>query len=302
MIPTWSSGALLSIMRCQEAFRRRYVEREEVPATVRMRRGAAVASVAREIHLRQKRARDAARAAGQDELGAARVEAMAHALEITRAAIPSMTEARDLAATEYDRLIRDHGVTLTDEERAEGEARVVGAEKDHSVDAAGYYALRVAPNVTPIAVEREVVIEPPGYGVRLRGTMDLVDLQHDPAGAPLEILRDLKTSAKSPPPNEADKSDQLTLYSILRLAETGSYPPYSQLDYLVRSPRWTQVKHVPLRTTRDDRDTNAFLAKLETAVRSVEAGAYMPNTTGWHCDAKWCPYFGTCRYVSDRRK
>lgn len=288
MLPTWSSGALLTIGRCGEQFRRRYVEREDVPGTVRMRRGSSLAWVARETHLRQKRAKDAA---GPDELALA-----------LRAAIPSLSEARDIAATEYDRLIRDHGVTLTDDERQEGEARVVGAEKDHAVDSAGFYVQRVAPGVNPIAVEREVIIEPSGYGIRVRGTMDLLDEQHDPDGSRVEVLRDLKTSAKSPNAGEADKSDQLTLYSILRLAETGRYPDRSQLDYLVRTPRWHQVKHVPLRTTRDDRDTNAFLAKLETAVSAVERGVFVPDTNGWHCSERWCPYFATCRYVSDRRK
>lgn len=287
-LPTWANGPLLTFMRCQEQFRRRYVEHEDTPATVRMRRGSALAWVARETHLRQKRAKDAA--------------ATSDVAQALRASIPTRAEAQDLAATEYDRLIRDHGVTLSDDERAIGEARVVGDEKQHVVDSASYYVLRVAPGVNPIAVEREIIVEPRGFGIRIRGTLDLVDQRTEPDGRVLEGIRDLKTSSKSPARDEADRSDQLSLYAMLRLAETGRYPDFNQLDYIVRTPAYGQVKHVALRTERDDRDTNAILAKLEIAVESTSRGVYMPNTTGWHCAPKWCPYFNSCRFVSDRRK
>jgi hypothetical protein len=180
--------------------------------------------------------------------------------------------------------------------------------KDATVEMAGHYIRAVAPTVNPVEFERRVVIEPePAEGqprIRIAGTKDLVDLQPAAPGFPdgVRVLRDLKTKTKSPAADEADRSGQLSLYALLDLAEHGKYPDALVLDHVVRTPVRGDLRVVTQVTQRDDRDTDALLAKIQTATALAQAGNFMPNTDGWKCSPKWCQWFSTCRYVSDRRK
>lgn len=289
----WSNTKLLDLgAGCPEHFRRRWIEREPTGGTLPMRRGSAVHYATRAAHLRQKAAKDAA---PHEDLRT-----------VLREALPTREEMRDLAADEFQRLVDMEGVTLREEEEAEGPGRAQGRTKDAAADMAGAYVRAVAPFVDPLAVERRVVIQLPN-GIKVAGTQDLVDRQvrhelGEPEPKVLRVVRDLKTREKSPPQGEARKTQQLTLYDMLHLAEHGQHADAVQLDVLVRTPVRGDVKHVALTSWRDDGDTDALLAKIETARAAVKAGVYMPNTESWRCDARYCEFFSSCRYVSDRRR
>jgi hypothetical protein len=261
----WNNSKLSLLQRCGEAFRRRYIEEEVMPPSPRMLRGTVVHSVATTAMLRK-----------YDE-----------------GELPTVEEAKDLAASAFDLNWRGV-VTLSREERAEGLAKVGGHSKDFAIDLSGFHVETVAPSINPVAVERRITIKPKDSDLVIHGTIDLVD--GTPEG---EIIRDLKTTERAPIKNAADLSPQLTMYAMLRKLEVGRLPVKQVLDYLIRTPRRAERKHVILETTRDEADITAYVARINVSIESVKKGVFMPTSPdNWWCAPNWCDYHSTCPYVT----
>lgn len=269
---TWSNSSLTMLQQCGERFRRRYIERELMPPAPRMIRGTAVHRVAAQSYLRKMDTRT----------------------------LPSVEEARDLGATEFDR-VWQQGVALSDDEAKQGERAVRDASKDFAVDLSGYHVAAVAPAVDPVGIERKITVKPKDSDLVIHGTLDLID--RTPSGG--ESIRDLKTAEKSPPSDAADKSQQFTLYGLIRMAEIGALPEVFTLDTLVRTPVRAEKKHVVLHTTRDADDVGALVNRINLAVEAVKRGIFVPaDPSDWRCSKAYCEYFATCPYTrrSDRPK
>lgn len=260
----WNNSALTKLERCGEAFRRRYIEGEVVPPSPRMLRGTVVHRVASAAMLRKLEEHE----------------------------IPSRQEAKDLAATEFEQ--QWAGGVSFDAEPIEGSAALEKARsKDFAVDLSEFYVGGVAPSVEPIAVERHIEVRPKDSDLVIHGTMDLVSRV---AGG--EVVRDLKTSEKSPAKDTADRSQQLTMYALIRQAEVGALPVKLTLDYLVRTPARAERKHVPLDTTRDAQDVGTLVHRINTAVEAVKRGVFMPTAPdSWWCSPTWCEFYRSCAYV-----
>jgi len=267
----WSHSSLVTLQRCGEQFRRRYLERERGPSTLPQIRGKSIQRVAADSHR--------AILAGRDM---------------------SVAEARDCAATVFDGFMASDGVVLTPSEEEAGLARSAGRAKDFAVQASAHYVGTVSPRVVPApdGVERKVRVKPRDMDVTIVGVMDLVE---QPV-ANVAIIRDLKTSAKTPPRAEADTSQQVSMYAMLHLAHTGQLPDRLVLDHIIRTPTRGWVSYVKQETTRDDRDVVALVNVLNAGIESVRRGVLMPNTQGWWCDARYCEFWMTCPYVSARRQ
>lgn len=265
----WTNSALATLQLCGERWRRQYLERDWRPSTPRAIRGAAVHRVAR-VGLMRK---------------------------MTERVLPTVEEARDLAADAVETTWRQ-GVLLDSEERAQGEARVKAAAKDFAVDLAGYHVDRVAPAIEPIGVERRITVQPRDSDLVIEGTIDLIDAQ--PEG---EVIRDLKTSERTPPAEAAERSDQLTMYALIRAAEVGTLPASLALDHLIRTPERHERRHVVQTTTRTPADIAALIRRINTAVLAVERGVFVPAAAdAWQCDPRYCPYFGDCAYTQGRAR
>jgi len=260
----WNNSALATLQKCGELFRRKYVERERWPSSPRALRGTVVHKVARRGYQRK----------------------------LETATLPSVEETKDVAATEFDATWAE-GVMLTAEETAIGIGATRDASKDFAVDLSAYHVEKVAPAVHPIGVERKITVRPKDSDLVIHGTIDLIDQT-----ATGEIVRDLKTSEKSPSALAADDSQQMSMYAMIRLAEVGTLPEKLTLDYLVRTPARHEMKHVPLDTTRDAEDVRVIVTRINTAVEAVKRGLYVPtNPENWWCSAKFCDAHSTCPYV-----
>lgn len=259
----WSHSALALLQDCGEAFRRRYIENERRPMTLRRVRGTVVHTVAhRALYQKWK-----------------------------RRALPTATEARDLAADEFEACLRQ-GVSFEPDDLAMGAARAQGHAKDFAVGLSAYHVSRIAPLIQPVAVEQRIVVKPQDADITIVGKLDLIE-QH-PGG---RWVRDLKTSEKSPAKTAAEKSQQLTMYSLLEWANKGAMPERLALDYAVRTPKG-QEKHVPLFTTRSLDDVGTLVNRINTAVEAVKKGIFVPaNPDSWKCDPRYCDYFDSCPYV-----
>lgn len=125
----------------------------------------------------------------------------------------------------------------------------------------------------------------------------------------LLVIRDTKTSAKSPTkslmdgaekPGIADDSSQLTAYATASYVIDGKIPDMMVLDYLVRTNAKTPgIYYVPTKTTRTADDIQTFLNRVVQAVHAIHEGVFTPaNATAWQCSEKWCGFWGICPYAS----
>jgi hypothetical protein len=269
----WSNSALSTLQQCGEKFRRRYIERERVPSSLRQMRGTVIHKTA----------------------------AVAHRRQIEKAELPSVEEARDTAATELDRAWQG-GVSLLPEEAALGARVVKDQTKDFVVGLSALHVQKVAPAIHPIGVEYRVTVKPAGADFEIVGVIDLVDEQpiRDLSGVVSAgtVIRDLKSREKSPQRGEASDSQQLTMYGMLWWAHTGALPGAYVLDILVQTPERKIRSHVEQETTRTLDDVGALVGRLNVAVEAVRKGVFLPtDPSNWWCSARWCEFHSTCPYV-----
>jgi RecB family exonuclease len=279
-VQRWNQSKLATLARCGEQFRLAYIEGENRGANLRMKRGTAVHAAAALAHRRMLEARNLVGPAAM------------------RYAVPGREEAEAMAADTFDREIEQSETIYERADEIEGTSIVRGRAKDDAIELAGFYVEDVAPDVRPLAVERRIVVTPRDMGVQIFGTMDLVD--ELPGGAGEQIV-DLKTSERKPKKNAADDSDQLTMYSMLRGAETGTTPERVRLDYLVRTPKGDESL-VRLESWRSSEHVASLVERLNTAIEAVEKGVFVPAAPdSWACSERWCSFFRTCRYTRGRR-
>lgn len=255
-----SHSALEMLSKCGEMYRRRYIEREKVPPGIALLVGRSVDESV------------------NGNLTAKMSEGELLPLEQVRQI------ARDTLVTEWEQ----QGVALSDDEKAKGEAAVRGEAIDKSVGLAELHAAKVAPVLEPTDVQAKFEIELEGYGAVLSGVVDVVE-------GPTS-LRDTKTASKTPSEDTAYLSDQLTIYALAGRVLRGEIPARLHLDYLVD----TKVpKVVHLETTRTEADFRPVLNRVETALKVIEAGAFVPAnpSTSWWCSPRWCGFHATCPYV-----
>ena len=260
----WSPSALNLLSQCGEAFRRRYVEQERTPTSPRQLRGQVIHRAAQHSYSSQ----------------------------LATQTLPSVKDIKDLAATDFDERWK-LGVALEPEEREAGEDATKGASKDFAIDLSAYHVERVAPSVTPVAVEEKMSAALPESDILVHGVVDLIALQDGQ-----DVVRDIKSSDKAPNANAAETSLQLTVYAQLVRAELGHFPQRLQLDYLTRSPAKRLKAFIPLVTTRDDEDIRVLGARVQAAVSLVEKGVFIPAPAdSWQCSERWCPYWHDCVFV-----
>lgn len=252
----WTNSALLKLLQCPEAYRRIYLEREWRPSSPGQIRGDAVHQAQR-IEFQSKMA---------------------------TGVLPPLEEVRTCAADHFDKKVKDSELVLTAEDLEDSAShdlkKILGVEKDTAVALAGLHWRRVAPAVNPVAFERQIVVKPRGLDIEIQGTLDLID-----APAPgVEVIRDLKTAKKSPDRQAAHKSQQMSVYAMLRLVDIGRLPDHLRLDYLVRTPARGDLKDIALTTTRDATDVQTLIDRLNIATDVVKAGKFLPAPEG----AWWC--------------
>lgn len=257
-----SHSQLSMLFRCGEQYRRRYIEGERLAPGIALVVGRAVDKSVTE-NLSHK---------------------MAEGALLPLDAIRSI--ARDDVQATWE---GDEGIALSEEEQAEGVAKVKGDAIDKSVRLAELHARRLAPALSPTAVQRkwEVSLEQAGYPATLVGVIDIQEGR--------DSIRDTKTAAKSPTADAAHLSDQLTLYALAVKVVDGVLPARLSLDFLVDTK---EPKVVPLETTRTEADFQPILRRVERALLVIDAGAFAPaNPDDWWCSKRWCGYWQTCPLV-----
>jgi len=110
------------------------------------------------------------------------------------------------------------------------------------------------------------------------------------------VIRDVKTSKKSPSEDTADKSNQLTAYAIASQVLDGKLPTSMKLDYLIDLKKST--KTMTLETRRDDQQVMSYLNRIVNAIASIRSGIFVPAPDqAWWCDQRYCGYHSICPHV-----
>lgn len=280
---TWSNSSLTTLQMCGHKWYLRYVKRDWRPVGFSAKRGTTVHHVAKEVHKRQMvelNKWDGPKPEVVELPGSER----------------SIEEARDLAATHFEKEVAKGDIVLYDKEKPLGKEAVKAHNKDAAIDLAGLYVKEVAPPIKPNAVEHKVEITPKNMDIKIQGYIDLVE---DDLG---DVIRDLKTSEKSPWAGAADVSQQLTLYNMIRYADVREMPRESRLVHLVRTPKTNEMSVVTQSTKRNMDDIKMLVARIKTAVEATEKGVFVPAdpaAAGSPCG--WCEFNdGTCPYFKKR--
>jgi hypothetical protein len=197
--------------------------------------------------------------------------------------------ARDYVVHQFER----GAYWLSPGERAESKSRQHWQDGavETAVGLSSLHHQTLAHEIQPTAVERKWLVKLKGYPCDLAGTLDI---QEDGR------IRDTKTKGKTPPQSEADCSDQLTMYGMAVKVLDKKQPAEYRLDALVKLEK---PKAVSYRTYRDEEDFKVLLRRIETSIKTIEAGLFIPtNRDNWWCSAKFCGYHSTCPFVRGRKQ
>jgi len=194
-------------------------------------------------------------------------------------------EVKAIAADATKREWDAQEVALDDDEKAQGAEAVKGEAVDRSVTLATLYHEDIAPAIEPTAIEQGFTLPLPS-GDELVGYIDLNTETR---------IRDTKTTGKSPEPEAADKSLQLTGYIWADWELSGRHAiKGGALDHLVSLKK---PKAVTQETTRTPQDFDALHSRLDYAGQTIRAGLFAPCDPGqWCCSPKWCGYWNVCPF------
>ncbi|MCU0916969.1 MAG: PD-(D/E)XK nuclease family protein [Planctomycetes bacterium] len=186
------------------------------------------------------------------------------------------------------------GVFLSEDERQTPEPKLRGLAVERAVRLNTVRRNVLVPQINPKAVARKCVLEVEGFEYDLAGEIDLEEQD--------DSINDLKTKAKAPPKDEADKSIQLTMYTLFKFYIDKVMPPKVKLNVLVdsqlKTPGKVNTHALTLSSTRSPEELEAMLLRVANFMECLKKGVFMPtNPDNWWCSRRFCGYAPTCPYV-----
>lgn len=154
----------------------------------------------------------------------------------------------------------------------------------------GLFAVTSAPRLQPVAAERRVEI--PTDNAAIVCVIDVIDENG--------TVWDFKTKGKSPAPDEAHNSDQLTAYTAAHDFAFGHPPSAVALDFFIRPSKTKPTGfHDTQTTVRSAEQVSIWLDDARAVVSQMEHGIetglfpYAPADS-WACSEKFCGAWKFC--------
>jgi hypothetical protein len=246
-------------MKCMEQFRRRYIEKEIIAPGV-----ALIVGIGTHESVRSS---------------------MRHKIDTGELApLQMITDtARDSVNKEWE----SQGVRLQPEEVLMGMSIVRGEAVDKAVRLSRLHLTKYAPAIRPKSIERPWKLEIEGFPFDVIGRTDIEEVS--------TVLRDTKTSKKTPEKECAHKSIQLKLYSLAMWKLNGVAPKKAILDYLIdtKEPKIASFEMIP-----SVEIWRSVLNRVEVIADAWIKGVFVPVEPGhWCCSPDWCGYYDSCKYV-----
>jgi hypothetical protein len=113
------------------------------------------------------------------------------------------------------------------------------------------------------------------------------------------VIRDTKSSKKTPSADIAHESSQLTAYSLASKVLDGKLPDAVKLDYTIDLKRG--VNTTTLESVRNLDDIDNYLSRLANGIATIRSGMFVPAPdVAWYCAEKYCSFWNTCPYARGR--
>lgn len=212
----------------------------------------------------------------------------------------------DVARDKFEKNWNETPVMLRKEEESAGLSKTKGAAIDESIALAKIHHTELAPNISPVAVEQEWVLQSPSpYDIA--GTIDVKEqiIIPESDGSPektVNIIRELKNLNRNPGERFAHGSDQASFYALAEKIITGKLPDEIWFDILVKTKTPYLVSY---KTHRDPQDLIVVKARFDRAVDVIKAGNFMPaSRSDWWCGTDFCGFAadGSCPFFNKNPK
>lgn len=178
----------------------------------------------------------------------------------------------------FDKGFKEMDVHLENGDKEKGEL------KDTGVGITTVYALKIAPKVQPVHVEKQFLIEVPGCKKKVIGFWDVISED--------ESVRDNKSKSKTPNQNDVDNDNQLSVYSLAYRQVFKKRERALTLDCAITTNNPGAAILETKRTNNDIEDITRVIQGVELATRT---GIFYPKSDGWHCSPKWCGFYPLCK-------
>jgi len=201
---------------------------------------------------------------------------------------------QEVAFQEVKNKIQQEGIFITEEEKTKGIKKISAEAQDTAVALSTLHYKKVAPKLSPIAVEESFKLKIKGSQWNLAGTIDIKESRKKKIS-----LRDTKTALRSWSQQRIHTDTQITFYALSEFLKSGNIPEELYIDVLKKTKE--PVAEI-YQTKRDKWDLDSIIHRIKNAIEQLEKGVFPPtNTDNWWCNPKFCGYYQTCPYVNGRK-
>jgi hypothetical protein len=158
----------------------------------------------------------------------------------------------------------------------------------------GQFRRQLLPQLEPVDIELSFRIPETKWGFGLAGKIDMRDVYH--------CIWDWKTAHQSGRQEEADDSEQLTIYGLAQRATEGTFPIAFAIGKIVVTTKKLDATCEQFRTYRNDDDYKQVIRKIRHIQGLVQRGAFAPCSHKiWKCTEKFCGYWDMCVFGHRQR-
>jgi hypothetical protein len=152
----------------------------------------------------------------------------------------------------------------------------------------------------PHAVEEIVTMESPfefmGQQLPFKGIIDVICKVKNSI-----IIRDTKTSKRKWSQEKADTSYQATVYYAAAKELYGKAPDNIFFDVYIKNKKG--VDYEEIETKRTEEDFEFLKRRVQQILGCMQEGYFPPcDPNHWHCTPKWCNFWLSCPYITNRSK
>lgn len=161
--------------------------------------------------------------------------------------------------------------------------------KDQAIKLSRLHFEQVAPQINPVSVQEEFVVEMEGLDYDVGGAIDLTDQNG--------FIRDTKTSSRQASGRyQIERSFQPTMYSFAYEAVHGKKPKGFVFDILKKPSVKLPAEYEQRTGIVTDSDVNWLFNSINRVHTAIGAGVALPAPEGaWWCSKDWCGYWSMCK-------
>ena len=201
-------------------------------------------------------------------------------------------QVSDLVSDAFEDAWESREILFQPDEKADLKGTKAGC-KDQSINLAHLHHQELAPTLKPVLIEHKLEVEFEGFPLKLLGYADVIEVGN--------VLRDLKTRARTPNANDAANDIGLAFYAMALDATSPGVKPVPKMALDVLTKTKTPQRHTVFAAPEPGH--GPILRRIELAAKVIAAGAYLPAPPGhWKCSEKFCEFWADCPFGKPDRR